>query len=173
MYGKQTECAIAAMGQLAEAYDGGETLLSATDIAAACGLQHQVIAKILTALSQSGQVIGMRGPGGGFTLALKPADITLFDVYQLFDISDDWCPFGVGKCGDGDPCAFHDKMIPVREAMNSLLHETTFEIFQRNKNDPPRRIRKSRRKKTKSKRKSYRASPTSSGRRFFFPPHIH
>ena len=171
MYGKQTECAFAAMSRLAEVYDGGQSLLSAIDIAAACGLQHQVIAKVLTALSQSGLVIGMRGPGGGFTLAREPSDITLFNVYKLFELGDDWCPLGESKCGEDNPCEFHHKMIPVRAAMNDLLHETTFDVFCRDESSPPRSHPKSSRRKTKTKRPSYRASPTSSGRRFFFPPH--
>ncbi|MCH7603532.1 MAG: acetate--CoA ligase family protein [Planctomycetes bacterium] len=112
-------------------------------------------------------------PGGGFTLACEPREITLFDVYKLFELGEDWCPFGASACSDDAPCEFHEKMIPVRAAMKNLLHETTFDVFQRPGATTPRSGRKSRKKKSKTKRRSYRALPTSSSRRFFFPPHLH
>ena len=58
MYGRQTEYAIAVMGRLAEVYDGGETRLSAADVANSRGLQQPFVAKILSQLSQAGLVVG-------------------------------------------------------------------------------------------------------------------
>ena len=51
MYGKATENAIAAMTRLAEVYDGGETRLSASDIATTRGLQRPFVAKLLSVLA--------------------------------------------------------------------------------------------------------------------------
>ncbi|MFM9956813.1 MAG: RrF2 family transcriptional regulator [Phycisphaerales bacterium] len=132
MYGKQTETAIAAMSRLAEVYDAGKTRLSAAQIAAARQLQGPFVAKILTTLSQAGLITGAPGPGGGYALAKPPTDISLHDVYKLFEREDESlaCPFGGGVCGQGDPCPLHNKLVGVKLSMDELLHNTSFEVFR-------------------------------------------
>jgi len=132
MYGRQTECAIAAMSRLAEIYDGGKTRLSAADIADARGLPRPFVAKILSVLSQAGLVIGSRGPGGGAALARHPARIRLYDVFKLFEREDERnaCPFGGGVCGAGEPCPLHHKLTTLHDALHALLHDTTFDEFR-------------------------------------------
>ena len=99
MYGKQTECAIAAISRLAEVYDGGLTNLSADNIADSRGLPRPFVRKVLSILAQAGLVIGSRGPGGGCRLARDPRKIKLYDVFKLFEREDesDNCPFGGGR----------------------------------------------------------------------------
>ena len=159
MYGRQTEYAIAVMGRLAEVYDGGETRLSAADVANSRGLQQPFVAKILSQLSRAGLVIGSRGPGGGSALARDPKTIKLYDVFKLFERidSDDSCPFGGGCCGVGHPCPLHDKLVAVKKAMDHLLHDTTFEVFRIAATKGRRRPEPSRTRKTTRKRESYRA----------------
>lgn len=132
MYGKQTETAIAAMSRLAEVYDGGVTRLSSADIAENRGLQRPFVAKILTSLSQAGLVSGSPGPGGGYTLAKHPRDITVYEVFSLFERENEsnLCPFGGGVCGLGEPCAIHDKLVGVKRSMDEMLHDTTFDAFR-------------------------------------------
>jgi Rrf2 family protein len=84
MFGKQTEAAIVAAGRLAQAFDGGTTRLSASEIAEDCGLQGPFVAKTLGALAQAGLVLGTPGPGGGYTLARDPKDIRLAEVASVF-----------------------------------------------------------------------------------------
>ena len=88
MYGKQTECAIAAMSRLAEVYDGEKTLLSAAEIADSRALPRPFVAKTLSILTQAGLVNGSRGPGGGCALAKDPKKIKLYDVFKLFERED-------------------------------------------------------------------------------------
>lgn len=135
MYGKQTRCAIAAMSRLAEIYEGDEMRLSAAEIAESRNLPQPFVAKILSGLSQAGLVTGSRGPGGGFALARDPAEITLYDVFRLFEREDDdnYCPFEGGICGEGDPCPLHDKFESAKESLNAILHETTFAMFGNHK----------------------------------------
>lgn len=132
MYGKQTERAIAAMSRLAEVWDGGRTRLSAGDIADQRSLPKAMVAKLLTVLSQAGLVSGAPGPGGGYSLARRPDQIALHDVYVLFERDDisPLCPFGGGVCGVGDPCALHDKLVSMQSTIKGWLNETTFEIFR-------------------------------------------
>ena len=163
MYGKKTEYAIAAMSRLAEVYDGGETRLSAADIAESRGLQRPFVAKILSALSQAGLVTGSRGPGGGSVLARDPKTITLYDVFRLFEREDDsnLCPFGGGVCGVGDPCPLHARLVSVQKAMDRLLHKTNFDEFRLAHGRRTRQAKTPSRRTTKGKRVSYRALRTT------------
>ncbi|MBL0927785.1 MAG: Rrf2 family transcriptional regulator [Phycisphaerales bacterium] len=137
MYGKQTETAIASLSRLAEVYDGGQTRLSASDIAKGRNLQGPFVAKLMTILSQAGIVDGTPGPGGGYALARHPSKIKLYDVFSLFEREDQSnnCPFGGGVCGLGEPCAIHDKLIALQNALADLLHGTTLEDFRRRYQD--------------------------------------
>lgn len=132
MYGKQTERAIAAMSRLAEVWDGGTTRLSAIHIADNRGLPRPMVAKLLTILSQARLVVGSPGPGGGYALARPPAEISLADVYRLFEREDTSsnCPFGGGVCGVGEPCALHNALVDMQGTVKKLLSGTTFEIFR-------------------------------------------
>ncbi len=132
MYSKQTETAIAALSRLAEGYDGGKTQLSVTEIANSRGLQRPFLAKILTTLSQANLVVGTPGPGGGFTLTKPPREISLIEVYRLFEHQQitHACPYGGGICGSGTPCALHDQLLDVQQSVDRLLLETTLEGFQ-------------------------------------------
>ena len=160
VYGKATETAIAAMSRLAEVYDGGTTLLTASQIAEDRSLQRPFVAKVLTTLSQAGLVTGSRGPGGGFSLALEPSEICLYDVFVLFEREDegDACPFGGGICGVGDPCPLHEKLVHVQTAVDGVLHETTFEEFRAAYQDEGLRPATRRSSKKKKARQSFRAT---------------
>ena len=132
MYGKSTQTAIAAISRLAEVYDNGITRLSAVQIADSRGLQRPFVSKILSTLSQADLVEGTRGPGGGFALAMHPKEVTLYDVYILFEQEkqSETCPFGGGICGSGDSCPLHDRLVSVRRATHKMLHQTTFDTFR-------------------------------------------
>jgi Rrf2 family protein len=132
MYGKSTQTAIAALSRLAEVYDGGKTRLAAVDIADARGLQRPFVSKVLSALSQAGIIEGTRGPGGGFTFATHPKEVSLYDVFILFEReeSSNLCPIGGGICGSGDKCPLHDRLVDVRKATDRVLHNTTFDAFR-------------------------------------------
>lgn len=130
MYGKSTQAAIAAVSRLAEVYNDG-LRLSAVDIAQSRKLQRPFVAKILTVLAQARLVKGTPGPGGGYTLAMEPREITLYDVFKLFEREEEIheCPFGGGICGQDDPCPIHDKLDEINSATDRLLHGTTFDVF--------------------------------------------
>lgn len=157
MYGKQTERAIAAMSRLAEVWDGGRTRLSASDIADNRVLPGPMVAKLLTALSQHGLVRGSPGPGGGYALAKPPSEITLQEVWNIFERADysPLCPFGGGVCGVGDPCAMHDRLVSMQESVRGMLRNTTFQIFLDAKNEG--RKPSPRDAKPEKERASYRA----------------
>ena len=132
MYGKQTETAIAAVSYLAALWNGPATRrVSAADIADGRGLQRPFVAKLLSTLSQAGIVSGSPGPGGGYALAKGPEEITLRDVWALFERPDSSRVAFVGSeiCGVSAPGDLSNRIGRVEQAMNSLLDETTFDVF--------------------------------------------
>lgn len=133
MYKKTTQTAFAAMSLLAERYDGGLTRVSANEIAERRDLQLPFLSKVLTVLAQAGLVDGTRGPGGGFTLARRPEQISLYDVFVLFErqAEDAACPFGGGICGVGENCPLHERFERVQSEITSILHDTHFGAYQR------------------------------------------
>ncbi|MFG0286230.1 MAG: RrF2 family transcriptional regulator [Phycisphaerales bacterium JB039] len=156
MYGQSTEYAIAIMTRLAEVYDNGQSRVSATDIADERELPRPFVAKILSMLAQAGLVIGARGPGGGFTLARHPREIRLREVYSLFEREDDSdvCRFGGGRCGAGNPCPLHDRLVAIQDSLDALL-DTTFEGSRAAYQEKGQRPTK---KRGKKKRESFRAT---------------
>jgi Rrf2 family protein len=131
-YGKTAQTAVSAVSRLAEVHDPAQRVkLNSADIAENRNLPQPVVAKVLTILSQAGIVTGSPGPGGGYSLARPPAEITLFDVVALFErlgesIS---CPFGPDYCGTGPHCPLHFDILKVREQINTFLKTTTFARF--------------------------------------------
>ena len=63
------------------AHNGGEAMPT-NRIAARLQVSEAHLAKVMQRLGKAGVVNGRRGPGGGFTLARDPDQITLLDVFE-------------------------------------------------------------------------------------------
>jgi Rrf2 family transcriptional regulator, iron-sulfur cluster assembly transcription factor len=133
-YGKTTQTAIALMSRLAEVYDEARPL-SSLEIARDRNLSRSLVAKLLTVLAQAGLVTGSRGPGGGYRLAKQPRAISLHDITQVFERSEDTivCPFGPGWCGREEKCPLHDDYARFVEQFDKHLRATRLNVFLRDK----------------------------------------
>ncbi|MBE7488256.1 MAG: Rrf2 family transcriptional regulator [Candidatus Omnitrophica bacterium] len=131
MFNRSTQDAIAAMSRLAEVYDGGKTLLSAEDIAKARKLPRPFVAKILTTLGRAGLVSASRGPGGGFTLARPPGEISFLDVANLFERAEQetLCPYGRDHCQSDAPCTIQQEIDRHIQGLKNFLKKTHFDLF--------------------------------------------
>jgi Rrf2 family transcriptional regulator, iron-sulfur cluster assembly transcription factor len=129
-YGKMSGCAVAAVSALAEVHATGAKMNSA-DIATCRNLSQPLVAKVMTQLSRHGIVQGSRGPGGGYRLARTPAEITVFEIVELFEGHRDLssCPFGPGWCGVGKPCPLHDTIVALNVANAAKLKKINFAAF--------------------------------------------
>ncbi len=128
IYGKMAANAIAVMSYLAE--EPGRRAGS-RDIAQIRRLSRPLTAKILTQLAAAGLVSGQPGPGGGYTLARNPSEITLFEIAALFGQINppELCPFGAGWCGHEAPCPMHDQIEAILKSNLQFMHDNTLEKF--------------------------------------------
>ena len=131
-YGKVAQAAISATSLLAEHYtEAGGTRLNSREIAARRNLSQAIVGKVLTTLSQVGVVTGAPGPGGGYTLARPPHNITLSEIVAPFERLENTllCPLGEGWCGNGPQCPLHSRLDILRQQITSFLQETTLAKF--------------------------------------------
>ena len=126
MLSNTADYAIRAILVLARRNDGRP--VHAEVIAAATGAPRNYLAKTLNALAKARIVTSMRGPQGGFRLAVKPTDLTLARVIDLFDEPRQHtrCLLGDSACDPACPCAAHHRWTAVMVARRAPLTSTTF-----------------------------------------------
>jgi Rrf2 family iron-sulfur cluster assembly transcriptional regulator len=103
---QSTGYAITALGHVAA---HGNIPMLIKDIAAATGLPHPYLAKIIHTLSRRGLVVTRRGVGGGVVLAREASAITLLDIAEALDdpLLDTRCMLGNAVCSDARACPAH------------------------------------------------------------------
>jgi Rrf2 family protein len=124
-YSNRCEHALRALTHLVGRPPGG--LTRASDIADAEGIPLPLLGKILQDLVRAGVLRSMRGPKGGYTLAYRPADISLLEIKDVIDGTSDLtrCAVGLSICTDETPCPLHETIKPLREAITAYLERTT------------------------------------------------
>jgi Rrf2 family protein len=104
-------------------------------IAKEIGAPQNYLGKLLNTLAGVGLLESQKGFGGGFRLARKSGDISLYDIIEPIDKVSRWsgCLLGKGSCTPNSPCAVHDRWKRVREEYMHFLKETTVEDLAHNK----------------------------------------
>lgn len=125
MISSTADYALRALLLLARQEDG--RLLRADDVAEAIGAPRNYLAKTLHELAKAGLVRGMRGPTGGYALAVPAHAITLARVADLFDDSrpNPRCLLGSAPCNPARPCAAHARWTAIVAARRAPLADTT------------------------------------------------
>lgn len=139
IYGKTATNAIAVMSYVAA--EAPRRVGSAV-IAKTRNISQVLTAKLLTQLASAGFLSGQPGPGGGYTLLKKAAEIRLIDIVALFEQIDDSsrCPFGSEWCGNQAPCPLHDTITGMTQRNRRFLEQTRLSVFQK-KSPAPKRPR--------------------------------
>ena len=98
-------------------------------IAKEIGAPQNYLGKLLNTLAGEGLLESQKGFGGGFRLARRPNQISLYDIFEPIDKVSRWsgCFMGRGSCTPDNPCAVHSRWKKVREEYLSFLKETTLE----------------------------------------------
>lgn len=86
-----------------------KTQLNANEIARITAFSKNHLSKVLQTLVKQGYLKSVRGPRGGFTLSIKPEDISLLEVFEVFEgkIMSDYC-FGHHVNCPFEDCIFGD-----------------------------------------------------------------
>jgi Rrf2 family protein len=102
------------------------------DIADRQNIPVKFLQQILVALKMTGFVQSRKGPGGGYSLAMPPKDITLGAVVRAMDgpIAPISCvsvtKFSECGCPNPEVCSLRNAFKEVRNAMSEVLDRTTF-----------------------------------------------
>jgi len=104
-------------------------IASTQEIAGRQTIPAPFLAKIISQLSMSGLVDTHRGAGGGVSLALPPAEISLLQVVEALDgpVRLNRCLIQPGSCPRDEFCPVHPIWVQAQEQLADLLSRTTFD----------------------------------------------
>ena len=109
------------------AHEGRDGLVKIDEIAAELDVPRNTLAKTLHALGRAGVLGSVRGPAGGFHLAVPAEALTLARVVAPFDAVGQGrqCLLGRTTCSDAAPCAAHGRWKTVSERVSTFFRDTT------------------------------------------------
>lgn len=131
IYSNACAYAIRALTRLTLIRPDGYVLLD--ELCEGTDLPRHFVAKIFQDLVRKGLLVSAKGRGGGFALARKPKDISLYDIVEAVDgtASLNACVVGMARCDDNQPCPQHDQWKPLREELKVFLEKTNLEKMSR------------------------------------------
>lgn len=96
-------------------------------VADAIGAPRNYTSKTLNALAKAGLLRSLRGPTGGFVLAVSPAVLTVARVASVFDGREPApkCLLRDQPCNPLEPCVAHERWADVPSAARRALATTT------------------------------------------------
>jgi Rrf2 family protein len=134
MMSKKCKYAIKALGRLGRNY--GKDCLFTKDIAQKENIPKKFLEQILLELKHAHMVNSKRGVGGGYYLLKNPKDISVADVYRLFDGAIALVPCVslnfYEKCDDcksEKECILRNEFIKIREGARVVMSKTTIQSF--------------------------------------------
>ena len=130
MLSQKTRYALRALLHLVERGDARPIQIS--EIASEQRVPRKYLELIMLELKRAGLVSSQRGPGGGYTLARPPAEISFADVIRIMDGPIALVPCAslnfyarCGDCHDEASCAIRRVMAQVREDAVRVLGGTS------------------------------------------------
>lgn len=134
MMSKKCKYALKALIRLGQEYGGGPMLTD--DIARAENIPKKFLELILLDLKHAGYVRSKQGAKGGYRLVQNPGQISLAEIYRLFDGAIALVPCVSQKfyekcddCPDEKACRLKTVFIDVREKTSELLTGITIQSF--------------------------------------------
>jgi Rrf2 family protein len=109
----RTDYGLIALKHIASLPDGN--LANAREIAEHFSLPPNLLAKILQNLSQSGIIEAQKGSGGGYRMAMAPADVTLARIFESIE-----GPVHMVMCTSNDGCCTIEDRCTVKNGLTSL-----------------------------------------------------
>ena len=120
-----SEAAVLALHAMIFIAEKSNPMVSTKEIAAAHKASEAHLAKVMQRLAKAGFVSSIRGPKGGFRLAKEPENITLMELYELFEgtVQENSCLFDYPVCGR-DKCVFGDNIKNINALTIRFLSDT-------------------------------------------------
>ncbi len=89
-------------------------------------LPFKYITKLMTALSKKGLVKAIRGREGGFLLAREANDISIFNIVEAVEGTNEkqTCSLLFNECSDDKPCSIHFFIHDLKKQFRQRLVET-------------------------------------------------
>lgn len=125
IYSNACAYAIRAISRLAMIRPDGYVLLN--DLCQDTDLPRHFVAKIFQDLVRKGILTSAKGRGGGFALAKRPNQISLYEIVSAIDGVEqlDHCVLGLVSCDDKQACPQHEQWKPIRQRLKNFLLETS------------------------------------------------
>lgn len=137
MMSMKSKYALKALTRLGRNYKGGN--LPTSVIALEENIPKKFLEQILLELKRAKLVGSKQGINGGYYLLKKPRDISVADVYRLFDGAIALVPCVslnfYEKCDDcktEEYCLMRSEFIKIREGARLVMSKTTIQIFMKN-----------------------------------------
>ena len=105
----------------------GDEVISTRKVADEQDISFKYLEQIMSALRAGGLVNSRRGQNGGYTLARRPEQITLLQVYRVLEGSTAPadCVDDPGSCPMGADCAPRETWAEMAESIRDVLENTT------------------------------------------------
>lgn len=136
---KKCKYALKALVKLAANYQQG--FLTTGAIATDEGIPRKFLEQILLELKQAKLVNSRQGIGGGYYLLKSPKDISLADIYRIFDGPIALTPCvslnfyePCDDCISEETCYLRKELLQVRDKTRKSMMEATLQSFLSNKN---------------------------------------
>jgi len=104
-----------------------EKVISVNNLVAKLNMRRAFLRRILQVLSRHKILDSLKGSGGGFILNLKPEEIRIIDVVNIFrdeaDIID--CIFEKDICPQPNKCLLMKKLMNFESQLNNTLSQLT------------------------------------------------
>ena len=126
-----TDYAVRVMVHLATLPEGSR--VPVTELARVGGAPESFVSKILQQLVRSGMVNSSRGMGGGFMLAVDPANVTLLDVVEAIEgpLQINLCLPGEHTCDRKTQCSVHPVWQEAQAALKAILRTASIRRLAR------------------------------------------
>lgn len=131
---KKCKYAIKALVQLADQYQKGNMFTA--DIAEKGNIPKKFLEQILLELKHAGYLGSQKGYGGGYYLKKAPEDISVADIYRLFDGAIALVPCVAVQfyekcddCGDEENCIYRPRFDAIKEQTRDVMKSISIASF--------------------------------------------
>src|SRR5574341_1295456 len=130
IYHRQVVYSLEALGYLAS--QPNDKYINVKELAEQLNIPRHFLGKVLTELVKRQMVVSIKGPSGGFKLAVGPDAITIYQILsKLGGLTklEEACIMGLNHCTKNGHCALHPLWIDFKDKAISKTQKLTLKDF--------------------------------------------